>query len=167
MEKAGRVVVGVHDSLAGLRALRLAVAEARRREATLHAVRVSLVPSQGFGPALLAEDRRAIEHAFATALGGFPTDLDVEMVALLGSPGPALTGYACRETDLLVVGAGRRGRLRRLLRGGGVAGHCVAHATCQVLAVPPQQLARAATTRAATRALHRDVRRLIETSPSK
>ena len=34
-----RIVVGVDTSLAGLRALRLAVAEARRRGAVLHAVR--------------------------------------------------------------------------------------------------------------------------------
>jgi Universal stress protein family len=45
--------------------------------------------------------------------------------------------------DLLVVGAGRRGKLARISHGG-VSRYCVAHALCPVLTVPPPALAQTA-----------------------
>jgi hypothetical protein len=48
---------------------------------------------------------------------------------------------ACCPDDLLVVGAGRRGALARLVSGK-VSRYCLAHAECPVLAVPPSALAR-------------------------
>ncbi|WP_320780039.1 universal stress protein, partial [Streptomyces sp. CRN 30] len=51
----------------------------------------------------------------------------------------ALVATADREDDLLVVGAGRRGPLRRALRPS-VSRHVLAHAVCPVLAVPPSPL---------------------------
>ncbi len=43
------------------------------------------------------------------------------------------------EQDVLVVGAGRRRRLHRVLRPS-VSRYCLAHTTCPVLAVPPSPL---------------------------
>jgi hypothetical protein len=43
---------------------------------------------------------------------------------------------------VLVVGAGRRGRLARIGHGQ-VSRYCLAHAVCPVIAVPPADLARA------------------------
>jgi hypothetical protein len=42
--------------------------------------------------------------------------------------------------DVLVVGAGRRGSLRRMT-GAGVSRYCVSHAACPVISVPPSALA--------------------------
>lgn len=51
-----------------------------------------------------------------------------------------LVGMACCPGDLLVVGAGRRGALARIVSGK-VSRYCLAHARCPVLAVPPPALA--------------------------
>lgn len=56
-----------------------------------------------------------------------------------GSPGRALVESADRVDDLLVIGAGCRGMLRRTLFPS-VARYCLAHAACPVLAVPPSPL---------------------------
>jgi Universal stress protein family len=53
-----------------------------------------------------------------------------------GEPGLVLSGLTDSPTDLLVVGAGRRGGLRRFAHGQ-VSRYCLAHARCPVLAVPP------------------------------
>jgi hypothetical protein len=49
-----------------------------------------------------------------------------------------LVDHADRPDDLLVVGTGRRGGLRRLRRS--VGRYCLAHARCPVIAVPPSDL---------------------------
>jgi hypothetical protein len=59
-----------------------------------------------------------------------------------GPAGPVLVTAACEPGDLLVVGAGQRGPVRRWL-GGRVARFCVARAACPVIAVPPADLAAA------------------------
>jgi hypothetical protein len=46
---------------------------------------------------------------------------------------------ADHHSDLLVVGAGRRGKLRHSLHAGTVR-YCLAHAVCPVIAVPPPTL---------------------------
>jgi nucleotide-binding universal stress UspA family protein len=137
----GRVIVGVSDSVTGLRALRLGVAEARRRNAELHAVR-AWTPDRHHGfvtmsaAAAQAEGASAlIRHVFAD-IGGQPADLTVVTATLEGAPGPTLVSYADIDNDLLVVGAPRR-RLRP-----SVARYCVTRASCPVLAVPPDHLAR-------------------------
>ncbi|MER6128079.1 universal stress protein [Streptomyces sp. NPDC001795] len=53
-----------------------------------------------------------------------------------GPAGRSLVGIADRDDDLLVVGAGRRSRLRRFFSPS-VGRYCVAHANCPVLTVPP------------------------------
>ena len=54
-------------------------------------------------------------------------------------PGAALVEMASSADDLLVVGAGRHGRLARM-RHGRVSRYCLAHARSPVLAVPPPDL---------------------------
>lgn len=79
VERERRVVVGVSQSLAGLAALRYAVAEARRRNAPLYTVRAWALPSHWRGLAVDAWQRelreashRYVVEAFDAALGGPP-----------------------------------------------------------------------------------------------
>jgi nucleotide-binding universal stress UspA family protein len=146
-----RVFVGVHGSVGSLHALRRAVAEARLRDAVLYSV-IAWTPPGGE-----TLDRRAPEPhlrrvwvtaaletlrtAWDDALGGVPTDVPVYLRAERGQPGWVLTGLANLDTDLLVVGAGRGGRLRRLAHRS-VARYCAARAGCGVLVVPEPPLAR-------------------------
>jgi len=160
-----RVIVGVQESIAGLRALRVAVAEARQRGAVLHAVRtrrppppdggtgVSLPPSES-----VSQAQDEVFRAFAAAMGRVPADIKVFIVVRDGEPGAALTAHADRDDDLLVVGVGRRGLVRRLLSGS-VARYCLSHAACPVLAVPPDQFAISA--RKLAGALRRDPSQLV------
>lgn len=169
-----RVVVGVDTSLSGLQALRLAVDEARRRDATLHAVRTwEPAPSDPGSPemsgthprgTLAAAAAGVICRAFAETMGGEPDDVAVHTVVVPDAPGPVLVGYACRDRDLLVLGAGGRGLLRRLW-GNSVVRYCVTRAACPVLVVPPPPLTRAGSPRALLRELRRDLDHLSEPGP--
>lgn len=158
--RPGRIIVGIDGSVAGLRALRLAVAEARRRKAPLHAVRVWNLGTvrrggcvdDGYQQQAVLE----IEAAFAATLGGVPGDIGVVCQTVQGPPAQGLVGYACRDTDVLFVGTRQRGWLWRLLRGS-VARYCVAHAYCPVFVVPADTFARAASGRNLVRALNRDL----------
>jgi nucleotide-binding universal stress UspA family protein len=145
-----RVIVGVSQSLAGLRALRLAAAEARARGAVLHAVRMwNFAPTWASSP---PEWFREIERdtaafladAFAKAMGGMPTDIPVVAETIFGPPPKRLVAYACRDDDVLFLGSRQRGRLRRLLRPS-TTRYCLAHATCPVVAVPVDEFARTTT----------------------
>jgi hypothetical protein len=49
------------------------------------------------------------------AFGGLPAGIATQPAVRRGKPGSVLAGLACRPGDILVIGAGRRGRLRRLL----------------------------------------------------
>ncbi|QHC24572.1 universal stress protein [Streptomyces sp. GS7] len=144
-----RVVAGVSGSLGSLTALHRAAAEARRTGAELWAVLAweppgGDVPTRGGPcPASLAAWRRmacerlleALDAAFGSAGPGVP----METLVVRGEPRKVLTVVADRTDDLLVIGAGARGRLRRALRPS-VARYCVARAGCPVLAVPPSPL---------------------------
>ncbi|MEV6965769.1 universal stress protein [Hamadaea sp. NPDC051192] len=144
-----RVILGVHDSLSGLRALRRAVGEARIRAAELHAVRAWMPTAGGYyAPTvriweseLDAAAKAEIRHAFDTAMGGLPRDVDLRLVTVQALPGPALVEYAYRDDDLLVVGVGRPGRLARLAGRGGTSKYCLNRALCPVLMVPPDRFA--------------------------
>ena len=150
----GRVVVGINDSVTGLRALRLAIDEARRCGVQLHAVRAWSAGGQlghGMSPARVEMATQAaaiVRHVFDD-IGGEPTDLTVVVASLEGAPGKTLVSYADQADDLLIVGA----RNRRL--GRSVARYCVTHATCPTLATPPTDLAR--NHKRATNALRRDI----------
>jgi nucleotide-binding universal stress UspA family protein len=143
-----RVFLGVGDSVASLEAVRVAVREARRRDATLYAIRV-WNPSAAAGTPDLARMREVwqveawdrAEQAFDEAMGGFPHDIGVRVLTPHGVVGALLTRLAGREDDLLVVGTGRSGWLHRLLRGS-ISRYCLARAHCPVLVVPPHAMIR-------------------------
>ncbi len=127
MERAAqpRVFVGVDRSGPGLAALRVAVDEARRRGAPLHAVRVH--------PELTLGAAREIDAAFADALGEVPTDLVIHRELLVGKVADTLTARARRPTDLLVIGS--RGAGRRTARAGSISRAVLRRARCPVLVV--------------------------------
>jgi nucleotide-binding universal stress UspA family protein len=148
----------VHGSLGSLQALRYAAEEARRRDATLVPI-IAWVPPGGD----LAERRQPVYFlrklwrdaardrlldAFDRGLGVLPPGLEIEPLVIRGPAGPVLAETAGQPGDLLVVGTGRRGLLRRLRHS--VSRYCLAHAHCPVIAVPPSDLMEQA-----TRGLHR------------
>lgn len=161
-DRITRVIVGVDESVAGLRALRLAVTEARRRPAVLHAVRACQL-NPGWAATLAAangqfdrDERAHVARAFADAMGGFPGDITVVITVLPEAPGIALVSYAHRDDDLIFVGSGQRGWLRRLFRPS-VSRYCAAHARCPVVVVPPDAFARAVTREGMARAVRRAI----------
>lgn len=134
-----RVFVGVDRSAPGLAALRFAVAEARRRGAPLHAVRVTAELTLG--------DAEEIDAAFAESLGGFPNDVVVHREVLVGPVAETLTRRARLDTDVLIVGT--HGSRKRVFGSGSISKAVVRKARCPVLVVPdtgtqPAELASAA-----------------------
>ena len=144
-----------------LEALRYALGQARALDATLipvHAwqmpggdVASRRSPSPGYAKMVRELEEQRLLRAFEEGLGGLPADLRVEPWLVRGAPGPALVEAADRRNDLLVVGAGRRGRLRHPVSAG-VARYCLAHAACPVVAVPPPSLQAAIPTQLRLRA---------------
>ncbi len=149
MASVDRVVVGVHGSLGSLQALRYAVSQVRERDVPLVAV-TAWVPPGGD----LAERRSPSPYlhriwreaayekllgAFADGLGGLPPGVRLEPCVVRGDAATVLVDVASHPGDLLVIGTGRRGRIRRALRRS-VARYCLAHARCPVVAVPPSPL---------------------------
>ena len=151
---AGRVVVGIDDSPAGLAALRRAVGLARSRGVPLVAVRAWALglPRHGGlrhhrsrtpvviafhgaepGQAAVSLTRRALRKAAPDALG----DVDVMIETPEGNPGPALTRIASGDNDVLVVGTTPGPSLRRAVHGS-VSAYCTAHAHCPVTVVTPR-----------------------------
>ncbi|MEU6341400.1 universal stress protein [Streptomyces sp. NPDC046977] len=151
MEVAGhrRVVVGVSGSLGSLAALHRAAAEARRRDAALVVVHAWEPAGGEFSyrrqpcPPLLRagqdQARLRLLTAMDNAFGGAPPGLGVQALIARGPAARCLVHIADREDDLLVVGAGRPGLLRRLLASS-VAHRCVRDAVCPVLSVPRPSL---------------------------
>lgn len=165
MPRPARVVVGVAETPAGLRALRAAVDQARFLHRELFAVRAFDSPPDrdllqktgmaalpGYTPAAASwtqasraaidaceqEQIRVIERAFANAMGCTPDDPVVRPTARLGTPGSVLVDAAYLEDDLLVVGAThRRSRFRK-----STGQYCLEKAKCPVLVIPPHDLAR-------------------------
>lgn len=145
-----RVVAGVSGSPHSLQALRLAVELATALDATLLPV-IAWEPPGGEsrarpypesvteGWADAAEAR--LLTAFDEGLGGvLPADLRIESHVVRGRAGHVLVTTADQPGDLLVVGKGRPGILRRAWCGS-VTRHCLAHATCPVVTIPPTSLA--------------------------
>ncbi|MFH8337406.1 universal stress protein [Streptomyces sp. AM6-12] len=147
---AARVVVGVSGSPGSLAALGRAAAEARSRGAELWPV-LAWEPPEGdlaarrfpAAATVVPEwERLAGERllgALRAVFGGASTGLPGAARVARGAPGPVLVRLADRDTDLLVIGAGGRGRLRRALWPS-VSRYCLARATCPVLTVPPSPL---------------------------
>jgi nucleotide-binding universal stress UspA family protein len=143
--RVDRVVVGISGSLGNMAALHAAVAQARRSDAELVAVLAwspvggEIAYRRAPCPPLLdqwrQQARNTLASAFADAWGGPPQSLVLTSVLVRGAAGPTLVRIADQPTDLIVIGAGRHGRLARL-RHGSVSRYCLAHAHCPVLAVP-------------------------------
>ncbi|MFI9122398.1 universal stress protein [Streptomyces bikiniensis] len=144
-----RVVVGVTETPGGMTVLHRAVAEARVRDAELWAVLAWQPPGGELGsrngrrPSALAEYRAAaverLRDVLDTAFGTAGPGVTLVGLTAQGTPGAALVGIARGPEDLLVVATGPRTAFRRLVRPS-VARHCLAHAACPVLVVPPSPL---------------------------
>ncbi|UQI44978.1 universal stress protein [Streptomyces sp. HU2014] len=148
-EVVQRVVVGVDGSKESVSALRQAAQEAERHDAALCPV-IAWVPPGGEAADAMypapadvrahwertARDR--LMTACDQALGADARRLVVRPRVVRAQPGPALVACARRDTDMLVMGAGRHGSVHRLLFGS-VSRHCLRHARCPVLVVHPDE----------------------------
>ncbi|MFI7289216.1 universal stress protein [Streptomyces anulatus] len=144
-----RIVVGVSGSPGSLAALHRATAEARDRNADLYAVLAWQLPGGGLGGRAtygingLREYREAAVEDLRTILDGafavMRPGVTLSGLAVRGEPGAVLVEAAESADGLLVVGAGSRGRWLPALRPS-VARYCLTHASCPVLAVPPNPL---------------------------
>ncbi|MGN6171372.1 MAG: universal stress protein [Streptosporangiaceae bacterium] len=150
MPGASRVFAGVSGSPGSVHALRHAADLARQHDAILIPLHAWVPPCGDLDerkhPSLqlrqLWEDDawQLLWDTLDRALGGLPADIATQPVVRRGKPGKVLAGLACRPGDILVVGAGRRGGLRRLLWCR-VSRYCLANAHCPVLAIPLPALA--------------------------
>jgi len=125
--RPARVVVGVTGSASSGAALRRAVDEARRTGSELVPVLVwqppggeavyRAAPTPDLARLWQRHARERLDAAIATAVGSFPLDVHVEPMVVRGPTVWALTELAAGPDDLLVLGAGPRHPLSRLLRG--------------------------------------------------
>jgi nucleotide-binding universal stress UspA family protein len=146
-----RVVVGASGSPGSLCAVRYALTLARASAVPLEAVIAWLPPGGDLAerrypdPAMrrLWTDaaRQRLLHALEEACGSPAPEVSLSLLIIRGEPGPALVDAADSPADLLVIGAGRRGRLSRIWHGR-VSRYCLAHSRCPVLAVPAPATAR-------------------------
>jgi nucleotide-binding universal stress UspA family protein len=145
-----RIIVGVSGSPGSLQALRHAADLARIHQARLIPVLAWVPPGGDLADRTHPSPYlRKIWHdaawkrlweAVDLAFGGIPDAVEFESDVVRGEAGQVLTGIACHPDDMLVIGAGRRGRLAHALSSR-VSRYCVAHAQCPVVAVPPPTLA--------------------------
>lgn len=141
-----KVVAGVDGSAASLRALWLAVEEARHRYVPVLVVHVggdvgfstldgtTMARSTHENSASARRGLRIVEDALVELFGGVPADVPIRVSLAAPPVGPALV-RAVSEPDLLIVGRSRRGLARRLFLGS-VSAYCSAHAPCPVVCVP-------------------------------
>ncbi|MFI1456834.1 universal stress protein [Streptomyces roseus] len=125
------------------------VSDASRRGAQLWVVLAWQPPGGDLGsrgpggvPTAAAVKAAAVERlrlALDTAFGPAGPGVALAGRAVRATAGAALVDAVSGPEDLLVVGTGARGLARRPLRPS-VARHCLAHAPCPVLTVPPSPL---------------------------
>lgn len=143
----GRVIVGASGSPGSLQALRYGEAVARTHHAALVPVFAWTAPGGDHcADRFLRQEWhdlacQQLRCALAAVWGEVPEDPLVQPRVERGPAGWVLVNTARCPGDLLVVGAGRRGRLARMARSR-VTGYCVARAGCPVITVPPPALAR-------------------------
>jgi nucleotide-binding universal stress UspA family protein len=170
-----RIIVGASGSPGSLPALRYARQLARDLAATLVPVLCWLPPDGDLADRrtpcpelrrIWAQDaRQRLQGALNLAWGEVPADLLVRPVIRRGQPGQVLVD-AVYPGDLLVVGAGRRGALARIVHGR-VSRYCLAHARCPVLIVPPLPLAEETHRRALAQTFRRRTLTVDQISPDK
>lgn len=147
---ARRFVVGVSGSSGSLQALRYATQLARTDGATLAPVLAWVPPGGELADRSYpsSELRRAwteaawerLWRAVELGIGGPPADVALRPAVIRGEAGRVLVEMAAEPGDVLVIGTGRHGTLRRALSCR-VSRYCLGHAVCPVIAVPPSQLA--------------------------
>lgn len=146
MSGVGRVIVGASGSPGSLQALRYGEALARAHHAVLLPVLAWTQPGgDRCADRYLRQELRNLAcqrlmSSLAAAWGNVPEEPLVQPRVERGPAGWVLVNTACCPGDLLVMGAGRRGRLARMACSR-VTGYCVAHADCPVVTVPPPALA--------------------------
>jgi nucleotide-binding universal stress UspA family protein len=159
-ERRRRVIVGVDGSLPSLRALRLAVDQATRRQADLTVIHIRAPARTNAQAALIglpdltpwpgeqtirSLDREAealIARCIDESLGSEPAGVAVRLVVDVGIPQICLVHQTGHDEDLLVVGT-RGGRRWTHPWRRSVSRYCTTHAHCPVLVVPPDSFARA------------------------
>jgi nucleotide-binding universal stress UspA family protein len=147
------VVVGVDGSPASYTALRWALAHAARIGAQVHAIRCwtpivakrweAEVTGEPVPPQAVQQARaeRELAQVVAAALARVPdgtTRVAVRQSVLRGPAGPVLAAEA-NGAALLIVGHGPRATE---LWHRSVSWHCLRHATCPVLVIPPTMATR-------------------------
>jgi nucleotide-binding universal stress UspA family protein len=147
----GRVLVGTSGSPGSLPALRYGEGLARALDAVLIPVIAWELPgddrahrvgsSRELGHACRDLAGKQLRDALMAVWGEVPDDPRVQPHVERGPVGWVLVNLASRPDDVLVVGAGRRGVLARLVFSR-VSRYCLAHARCPVMAIPPPALAR-------------------------
>jgi nucleotide-binding universal stress UspA family protein len=147
----GRVIVGTSGSPGSLQALRYGQALARAHGAVLIPVLAWEQPGGDYGERVQPSGElrqvwrnlacRRLRDALIAVWGETPNDPLVQPHVERGPPGWVLVNLAHRPGDVLVMGAGRRGTLARMVFSK-VSRYCLAHAQCPVLAIPPPALAR-------------------------
>jgi nucleotide-binding universal stress UspA family protein len=160
-ESVRRVVVGVSRSYAGLAALRQAAVLARERGAELHAVRTWRLNLSWTGPEMtqwrtdmVAETELEVRDAFNRAFGGIPDDLVIRLIIAEGEVRKALTQYADRKSDVLVVGESRH--TSPWSTWWGVANYCRRHSSCELWVMPQPPMGAMGRTAPMTRSLCRE-----------
>ena len=146
------VVVGVDGTVAGLRALRWAIAEAARRGAGVRAV-TAWQFEYGTELGVLDRDsartraRELVGDAVAAATCESLGDIIwIDPAVVEGPVVPVLVAESCNAALLVVGHRGRSGRVLGALLGS-ISTECIRHARCPVVVVPPPRPAmRAATT---------------------
>jgi nucleotide-binding universal stress UspA family protein len=143
---ARRIVVGVSGSAGSLQALRYAAELARTDGAVLAPVLAWMPPGGDAAdrhypnPELRRVWKQAARDRLWRAIGGGPpAGVAFSPEVIRGDAGHVLTEVAAQPGDVLVIGAGRHGMLRRLLSCH-VSRYCLGHARCPVVAVPPSAL---------------------------
>ena len=140
-----RVLLAFDGSPGSHAALERAIAVAADNRALLTIAAVVVEPKMctGFGPAVVPYTRESMrrdielemQRHLATARDEVPATISVTTRVLYGNPAKALAALAeAGDYDLVVVGPGRCGRLRRLL-GGSVTHGLLSRVQTSVLAV--------------------------------
>lgn len=137
------ITVGVDGSEHAARALSWAIEEARLRGASLellHAVPRPEVPA--YPVVMTVQSQKELTEAGRQLLEDMLAKADVEGldVTRTAEPGngPTMLCDASREADLLVLGARGLGGFRGLLLGS-VTQQVIAHASCPVVVVVPEE----------------------------
>ncbi len=143
------VVAGFDGSPSSEAALRVALCEAKLRQARLLVVSAWHAPTRYYGSAAapsasraLAEDmRKELATKLEAAVAALREEADgtaIETRLVEGAPASVLAHEAA-DADLLVVGSRGFGGFRELLLGS-VGRQCAQHAPCPVLVVPSQAI---------------------------